>query len=323
MSKAMASGPTRRQFMAGASAALGAGLLAGPARAQGTAKTITTLNGTYDIPLNPQRLVLMGNRLDLETSLALGLSPVAMGFEYKFNNSHADVVAPWVPYDPANIEIFDWQEVTAEQILSYEPDLIFARYQEAEWKPERFAAISKIAPVIPIGEGTWREDLTQVAGWLERSDALARVFAEHDTLRDDIKARHGERIASAKVSFGSVEPPVVWLCDHKAAVPAAQSHADLGGQILPWPGAASDEFEGWMELSPENLGLIGESDAILFWAPTREILDEFVSTSPLWDRLPPVAAGRAVLAPNNVGSGSVYTIMETLRLWDQVYGTLA
>ena len=92
---------------------------------------------------------------------------------------------------------------------------------------------------------------------------------------------------------------------------------------MTWPGAASDEFEGWMELSPENLGLIGESDAILFWAPTREILEVYGSTSPLWDRLPPGAAARAVLAPNNVGSGSVYTIMETLRLWDQVYGTLA
>jgi|EndMetStandDraft_8_1072994.scaffolds.fasta_scaffold425273_2 hypothetical protein len=45
-------------------------------------------------------------------------------------------------------------------------------------------------------------------------------------------------------------------------------------------------------------------------------------TLPL-NRLPQVQAGRATLAPNNVGSGSVYTIMETLRLWDQVYGTLS
>jgi hypothetical protein len=45
-------------------------------------------------------------------------------------------------------------------------------------------------------------------------------------------------------------------------------------------------------------------------------------TLPL-NRLPQVQAGRVPLAPNNVVSGSVYTIMETLRLWDQVYGTLS
>lgn len=314
---------SRRRFVAGATAAVGSGLLPGPVRAQGATKSITTSFGTHDIPLEPKRLVLMGNRLDLETCLALGLSPVAMGWEYKFSDSHAEVVAPWVPYDPSSIEIFDWQEVTAEQILAYEPDLIFARFQEAEWKAERFAAIRKIAPVIPIGEGTWREDLTQVAGWLDRSDALAKIFAEHDALRDDIKARHAERIAGARISFGSVEPPSVWLCDHRAAVPAAQSHADLGGQIFPWPGEANPQFPGWMELSPENLGAIGDADAILFWAPTRAILDEFVATNPLWARLANVTDGRAILSPNNVGSGTVYTIMETLRLWDQVYGTLA
>jgi iron complex transport system substrate-binding protein len=317
---------TRRGFIAASSAALAASALARPALAQGATKSITTIFGSYDVPLEPKRIVLMGNRTILETTLALDLPrPVAMGFEYAFTDSHHQHVAPWVPFDPEDdVEIFNWAEVTAEQILSYEPDLILARRQEAEWMADRFPAISRIAPVIPVGDGAWREDLERIAGWLDRTDQLARTFAEHDTQRDALKAKYGDKITNSRMAFGSIEPPVVWLASLEADVPAAQSLKDLGGQIMPWPSdLVSKDFPEWFELSPENLGILGDSDAILFWAPTRAILDEFVSTTPLWARLPQVADGRATLAPNNVGSGSVYTIMETLRLWDQVYGTLA
>jgi hypothetical protein len=45
-------------------------------------------------------------------------------------------------------------------------------------------------------------------------------------------------------------------------------------------------------------------------------------TLPL-NRLPQVQAGRATLAPNNVGSGSVYTIMERYASGTRFYGTLS
>ena len=317
---------TRRGFIVASSAAIAASALARPALAQGATKTITTLYGTYDIPLEPKRIVLMGNRGDLETLLALDLPrPVAMGYEYAFNNSHHQYVAPWVPFDPKDdVAIFNWSEVTAEQVLGYEPDLIFARYQERDWQADRFPALSKVAPIIPLGEGNWRSSLEQAAGLLDRTAQLGKVLGEYDAQRDALKAKHGDKIATARIAFGSIEPPVVWLCNLDADVPAAHALKDLGGQVMPWPAELiSKDYPEWFELSPENLGLLGESDAILFWAPTRDVLDDFVKTNPLWARLPQVESGRATLAPNNVGGGSVYTIMETLRLWDQVYGTLA
>lgn len=316
---------TRRQFIAASAAALAGGMLARPALAQGTVRSITTSYGTYDIPADPQRVVLMGNRLDLEVALALGITPVAMGREFSFAGSHHPDVALWVPFDPSGVEIFDAFEATAEQILSYDPDLILLRGYTSEWYPERFAQISSVVPHVPTDSKPWREDLTQIAEWLGRTDQIAKTFAEHDALRDSIKAKHAERIATATMAFGSVEPPVVWLAGTEAIVPAGQSLKDLGGTGMAFPeGSEAPDNPGWAQISPENLGIIGEgADAVLLWAPTRDVLDTFVAENPLWGRLPQVEAGRAILAPNNVGNGSVYTIMETLRLWDQVYATLA
>lgn len=314
---------TRRGFLAASTAAIAASAFARPALAQSATKSITTTYGTYDIPADPKRVVLMGNRVDLEIALALGITPVAMGREFSFEGSHHPDVAPWVPFDPSGVEMFDPRAATAEQIFAYEPDLIIQRGYTSEWEPERFTALSKIVPHIPTDTKPWREDMAQSGEWLGRGEQLAKVFTEHDALRDSIKAKYAALIPSKKMAYGSVEPPIVWLTGQSSTAPAAQSLKDLGGVDMPFPSVVQPEG-GWGQLSPENLGLIGEgADAILLWAPTRDILDKFVAENPLWPRLPQVESGRALLAPNNVGNGSVYTIMETLRLWDQVYATLA
>lgn len=313
---------TRRGFIATSAAALATAALARPALAQSATRSVTTSYGTYDIPADPKRVVLMGNRVDLEIALALGIKPVAMGREYSFENSHHPDVAPWVPFDPTGVEIFA-PDASAEQILAYDPDLIIMRGYTSEWEPERFAALSKFVPHLPTDTRPWREDMTQLGEWLDRQEQLAAVFAEHDALRDGIKAKYATLLPSKKMAYGSVEPPVVWLAGQASTAPAAQSLKDLGGIDMPFPAVAQPDG-GWAQISPENLGLIGEgADAILLWAPTRDVLDAFVDQNPLWPRLPQVESGRAILAPNNVGNGMVYTVMETLRLWDQVYATLA
>ncbi|MGB3337465.1 MAG: ABC transporter substrate-binding protein [Devosia sp.] len=315
--------PTRRQFVTGAGAALGAGLLAGPARAQSTTKTITTEFGSYDVPTDPQRVVLMGNRIDLELMLALGIRPVAMGIEFNFINSHADTVAPWVPFDPQGVETFPAFDVTAEQILSYEPDLIVSRLNASTWNQPRTDALRNVAPFIPTGILPWREELARIAGWLGREAQQAEALARYEKLCDEVRGRHEAKLATAHVAFGSIEPPQVWLTDLTADAPAAQALADLGGQAFMLPPDMATYEGGWTAISPENLGLMSEADALLFWGPTPEVFEEFHSSTPLWDRLPAVEAGLGFVSENNIGSGSMYTVMEGLRLWDKVYGAMA
>ncbi|WP_257233139.1 hypothetical protein [Rhodococcus qingshengii] len=86
---------TRRQFGFGAGiAGLGAFLAAcgdsGSSSGETEMRSVTTPLGTYDIPVNPKRVVAIDSRLDLEPAVALELPLV--GYTYA-------QATPWVPID--------------------------------------------------------------------------------------------------------------------------------------------------------------------------------------------------------------------------------
>jgi iron complex transport system substrate-binding protein len=287
-------------------------------------KTITNRFGTYQIPVEAQRLLLMGNRFDLEVAVALGLTPIAMGQEYAFKGGPAEHVAPWVPYIPTGEEIFEARSAEIEYLLRLRPDLILCQGQHLDSTSYRnYNSLSAVAPIVPTNLVAWREDLEQVAGWLGREARLAETFRQYDALRDDIKRRHASRIARARVAFGSLEPPNLLLRSlNDPHGPAARALADLGGQFLAPSVPERTSRPGFYEIGMENLREMAPADAILLWAPTEEVRSAFLA-NPLWPLLPAVQAGRAIVSTNNVGQGSVYTVMECLRLWDQVYSALA
>lgn len=302
--------------------ALTAGVASGGAFAQGSTKSITSDFGTYDVPLDPRNVVLMGNRLDLEVVTALGIRPIAMGIEFNFINSRADTVAPWVPFDVTGVETFPAFDATAEQIFAFDPDLIFSRLNASTWNQPRTDALRKVAPFIPTGVLPWREETARIAAWLGRESQQAAAVAEFEALRDEIKARHADKLATARVAFGSIEMPQIWVTNLDAKAPAAEALLELGGSAFVLPPEVATYEGGWAAISPENLGLLSEADALLYWGPTPDDFKTFRASTPLWDRLPAVQAGRGFASENNIGNGSIYTIMEAMRLWDKVYTSL-
>lgn len=328
---------TRREFITGVgAAALAAAFLAAcgdddeaPEEISPSTKSVTTKYGTYDIPVVPQRLVVMDNRYTLETAIALGISPVGIGQRFSFVGGAGEYVAPWVPYvEPeAEVAVFDGREPDLEFLLTLQPDLILCAESHLDGEGAlSFASLSQIAPVLPvaISETRWRDSLRQVAEWLDREEQHETAVREYERLRDEIKARHDDRIAANQIVFGSFEAPsTMWLVDFQYVEgPAVQALADLGGQLLETSIPEDPSFPGWRQFSMENVQVIEQADAVLIWAPDAEQRDQLLA-DPLWPRLPAVQAGRAVISTNNVGEGSVYTVMECLRLWDQVYSTLA
>ncbi|MGD9894633.1 MAG: ABC transporter substrate-binding protein [Dehalococcoidia bacterium] len=290
-------------------------------------RTITTKYGTYDIPTDPQRIVLMENRVELETAAALGLSPIAIGKFFSFTGGHHEFVAPWVPFTVSNEQFFDTFETDIEAMLQLRPDLIVSGttwLDRDDPSARSYSALRAVAPVVPINvDLPWREALQEVAGWLGREDRLAETLREFDALRDGIKQKHASRIQHARVAYGSYESPNLFLRDFdEAKGPATKALSELGGHLLPLSVPVDPRFQGNRPISMENLRVLEEADAILIWAPDPVQRAEFMG-NPLWPLLPAVRAGRAVVAPQNVGAGFLYTIMECLRLWDQVYATLA
>ncbi|MET3924759.1 ABC transporter substrate-binding protein [Devosia sp. 2618] len=182
------SGLNRRMFTLGAGAAL-VTLPAARAWAQSPVETRSISNwiGDYDIPANPQRVIAIDERIDLETALALKL-PV-IGY------SHAPM-NPWVAVE-TDAE-FIGAPPNIEQILGMEPDLILCSdWGDSEgWPLQR---LRSVAPVLPLDASIgWRANLENISGWLGMEGRADAAVADFDAYVAGIRARH-ESIAKSKV----------------------------------------------------------------------------------------------------------------------------
>jgi iron complex transport system substrate-binding protein len=318
----------RRTFLAllgAAGLAAGCGAPAATAPTAPATRTVTHRFGTFEVPADPQRVVGIEGRRDLETALALGLRPVGIGSNALYGG---DTLAPWLDLPLDGVAVIQQTAPSLEQIVALRPDLVLTRDSNIEELRDELVAL---APVVPVGSGTdtddsgddWRADLQQVAGWLGREDRVAGILAAHDARRDEIAARHAERIASAVVAVVqySAEDGSLQASRTDGFYLQTQSLGVLGGRHLPY----LEELERTAyvaTLSAEEMGLLAPADAILMIANTaddRAALD----AQPLWQRLPAVAAGRVVLTDSRANYGSVYAAGEGLRLLDELYSTLA
>jgi hypothetical protein len=154
---------------------------------------VTNEFGTFQVPRDPKRVIGWEGRRDLETALALGLSPIAIGS----NAVNDGQLAPFVDFDLDGVEVIQQTEPNLELIASLRPDLILTRDSNIE---KFLDEVKPLAPLVPVKpEGPWRPDLEQAAKALGREDRLAKVLATYDDARDEVKARHAERIASAAI----------------------------------------------------------------------------------------------------------------------------
>jgi iron complex transport system substrate-binding protein len=319
---------SRRTFLTllgAAGLAAGCGAPTATAPAAPATRTVTHRFGTFEVPTDPQRVVGIEGRRDLETALALGLRPVGIGSNALYGG---DTPAPWLDLPLDGVTVIQQTEPGLEQIAALRPDLVLTRDSNIEELRDELVAL---APVLPVGSGTdpdntgddWRADLEQVAGWLGREDRLAATLAAYDAQRDEIAARHADPITSAVVAVVqySAEGGTLETSRTDGFYLQAQALGALGGRHLPYL-EELPRTDYIASFSTEQMGELAPADAILMIANTaddRAALD----AQPLWQRLPAVAAGRVVLTDSRANYGSVYAAGEGLRLLDELYATLA
>lgn len=296
---------TRRSFGIGAAGLTLAGLLPRSAFAQET-RSVTSLLGTYDIPANPQRVICIDSRLDLEPAVALGLPVIAHAYWHP---------EPWVPV-PDGVE-FIGEIPNIEQILTLEPDLIICTSVgdlDSEYWP--INRLKDVAPVLPAPYTLpFKEILALIGGWVGKDDAANAVLAEYDALVADLKARRGDLIASKTIV--AIQPNAdgtVYLQADPAFL-QRQVMADLGARTLP-------VIEG-NGVSAENFAsAFAEVDGILL-VNHGEGNVESIAQNPLWNRVPAVEAGAFIAPLGNTNYGGIYTAMQIVRFLDELYGKLA
>lgn len=314
---------TRRAFVGGGVATLASVLTAASASAQGRSSTPPTSDvpdtltvthefGTVTFPARPTRVVALENRRDLETATVLGLPLIAVGTY----GDPADVVAPFVPIDLGDAEILDLTELNIELLLSLEPDLILAR--EIYLDDGR---LFDVAPVLPIaGDGSWRDDLELVAGWMQRETTLGSALDQYDTMRSDVSTVRADALATARIAIVEYYPAdgtfyAGGIDDFQLQ---ANTLGELGGQLIDFLADRSYFDEPF---SIESLGELGAADAILL-VTSAEADRSALEEHELWQQLPAVGAGRVVATDTRTNQGSVYAATESLRLLGELYGTI-
>jgi ABC-type Fe3+-hydroxamate transport system substrate-binding protein len=297
----------RRQFGFGASALLlGAGL-AGPAAAQDATRTVTTLLGTYDIPLQPRRVVAIDPRTDYEPAVLFGLPVVGYGRSKFWDGRDFAPVTPGATV----IEV----PLSAEVVLKLEPDLIICSGEDpdGEWWPAR--AMQQIAPVLTTTfTRPWKTDLLELGGWLERLDIANRAVGEYDAAVAAMKAKYAavlERQKLAVITYSTeYRTFTAFAPGSEYSDPKAEIITELGMKTIDRALLSDDSF------SMENLtATLGDVDAIMFCnLGDGGVAD--LAEDPLWTRLPAVGGGRVYESKGYSWYGSYYTAMNALEKFE-------
>lgn len=312
---------TRREFLAMVAAA---GLLVACGDdTAGTGSTpdsdrirLTNDFGTFEVPRQPARVVGWEGRRDLETALAVGLNPIGVGSNALFGD---DQLAPFVPFDLDGVTVIEQTEPNLELIASLRPDLILTRRSNIE---NLLDELRPLAPLVPVeADGPWRSDLERVADALERTDELAATLAAYDERRNEIRARHSERIDSAVLAVVQYfdEEQTFYTSPTTGFYLQANTLAELGGTHLPFIEDGGDALAD-TGFSLEQVEQLGAADAIVLITNTDEDRSG-LDASPLWQRLPAVQAGRVVHTDFRTNYGSVYAATACLELLDATYAT--
>ncbi|MGY2128005.1 iron-siderophore ABC transporter substrate-binding protein [Blastococcus sp. SYSU DS0617] len=279
--------------------------------------TVDTAFGEVEIEEEPTRVVALGWG-DAETALALGVEPVGASDWLAFGG---EGVGPWSEgYDEVP-EIIETMEPSFEAIAALEPDLILDT--KSDGTQERYDLLSRIAPTVGMPEGvdpyqtSWDQQLELVGQALGRTDEAEELAAEVTQAFEDAAAAHPE--------FDGTEVAVAaFTAEGFGAYVQGDARVDFMEELgfVNEPEIqeqATDSF--FVGVSEEQVSLLDSDLTVAF--PIFVEASEFTS-NPLWQALPSVQDGRAVVLEDetlasafSIGTapGILYALDETVPLF--------
>jgi iron complex transport system substrate-binding protein len=315
--------PQRRRAAALATGLLAAGLAltacggndSGDAtETDGATRTVQADNGAVEVPVDPQRVVTIGN-----TTLPfidMGGEPVAVT---EVSGSELELIpgAQQATYAAATVLASSADQVDMEKLAGLEPDLILAQFPASEFEPLQ-ERLESIAPTVFWGlDVEWKALADGLGEAGNVSDALSEQKAAFDGKIAEIQTAYAEIIADT--SFVNVDR---WTSSDAGTFSISDfgcveiAQGDLG---MDFPQAAEGEDPlGWTSLPFEQIGSLSEYDVITYPVdaagnPT-EAFAPVVETN-TWQALPAVNDGHALglFCPGNNSYGSVLQYLDSLE----------
>jgi len=304
---------------------VGASVSAAPAtataNATGETRPFEAENGVVEIPVNPQRIVTIGNT----TVPFIDLGGVPIGVtEIRGSQLSLIPAEQQAIYTAATNLGVSADEVDMEKLASLEPDLILAQFPGSEFE-QLEAQLQAIAPTLFWGLGAeWKEFAGALADATNLTDGLAQQEAEFADKIAGIQTTHADLIANTAFvnvdRWASSDPGTFSISDF-GCVEIAQD--DIG---MNFPRAADGEDPlGWTSLPFEQIASLDDYDVITYPVdaegnPTAEFAP--VVESSIWQALASVQEGRAlgVFCP---GNNSYRPVLQYLDSLDAALATLS
>jgi len=268
--------------------------------------TVTTEFGDVTVEEQPVRVVALGWG-DAETALALGVQPVGASDWLAFGG---EGVGPWAEglYDEAP-EIIETLEPSFEAIAALKPDLILDTKSSGD--QDRYDKLSSIAPTVGVAPGktsyltTMEEQMELISTALGEKAKGEELLAEVDTAFDDVAAAHPEWAGlTIAAATRTSEGWGAYIAGGSRVIYLER----LGFTQSPAIAALPSNSGGFsVDISSEQLDVL-DSDLIVafpIYIPTTDITDD-----PLWQAIPAVAAGHAVVIDGDISAS--YSLATTL-----------
>lgn len=245
-------------------------------------RTIQHALGETCVPLQPQRLIVLGVPT-LGDALALGVLPIA-------SIVYFDDPPPYLVNFLSSIQILGREEQpNLEKILALQPDLIIGMRYATEAIYDR---LTQIAPtVVDDWEGypSWRDHFNFVATVLNKTETAQQVWANYQQRIAALQTALGDRLPDLEISF-------VHICCGTIDIDLSNS---FNGSILADVGFRRPEAQatpiagGITSLSTERLMDI-ESDVLFIATDGESSIQKMaeLQRNPLWQSLRAVQQDR-------------------------------
>ena len=237
----------------------------------GETRVIKTVHGETEVPADPQRVIATYCIGDV---LTLGVKPVAT----------YDVTGTAYEKEVAGLPV--WDKFEAEEILSYDPDLIIVVNQE------QYDAASKIAPTVllPFTEISLEERVRFLGDVLNRQEEAEKALENFEQKIKEAKEALAEKqVMDKTVSiFGKDANGSIWVFGDKWGRGGDLIYSQLGfkaPEIVQNEIIAKDQYRAVsMEVIQDYAG-----DYLILSGDIDEL-----NGNTIWESLPAVKSGRTI-----------------------------
>ena len=265
-------------------------------------RVVDHVMGQTEVPIDPQRVVVLGTGLD--TILSLGVKPVGTA-QVRLDND----------YLKNRVEKLDSvgssSSPNLEAIVALKPDLILG----TKWGGQsNYELLSQIAPTV-IAEvetsGDWKKMLNVYAEALGKTDKAEQIMADYYARIDKFQAQMGDRLKKTEVSLVNVRQNRIRIYLEDSFCGTIVADAGLPRP----PDQAEAETPFAMEISEELLEMT-DADVIFIWTSgdgSRKEAFQKAQTAwkqlkadPLWSKLNAVQQGKVYDVPGYwIGAGPI------------------